>query len=58
MDFENLAKTINKVPLRWSTEDVAKWLAFIGLEHLQKIFRNHIINLGAEAIDGSILEDL
>jgi hypothetical protein len=55
MDFENLAKTINKVPLKWSSEDVAKWLSFIGLDHLQKAFRTYVINRGSEAIDGSKL---
>lgn len=39
MDFESLAKVVNKVPLKWSIDDVARWLTFIGLDTLQNPFR-------------------
>jgi hypothetical protein len=48
MDFESLAKVVSKVPLKWSIDDVGKWLTFIGLDNLQGSFRE-------AGIDGSIL---
>ncbi len=46
MDFENLGKVISKPPLHWTTDDVAKWLCFIGLDDLRPIFRKLQRNTG------------
>lgn len=51
MDFENLAMVTNKLPIKWSCDDVSKWLNFIGLQQFEGNFRK-------AGIDGSILEDL
>ena len=55
MDFENLAKHVNKEVLKWTIDDVTKWLGFIGLDTFQSIFSNYFNNLGENGIDGSIL---
>ncbi len=64
MDYESLYSMLPKEPKRWSSNDVVRWLEFIGLPTYQDIFGfflNFLIlfiysNKASNSIDGSCLE--
>lgn len=40
MDFDKLIAEIPKDPIKWTIQDVGKWLDFIGLASLKETFCN------------------
>lgn len=55
MDYEKLRNLLPKVHTKWTTDDVAIWLGFIGLESLYPTFSIPSSNAEEASIDGSCL---
>jgi|JI6StandDraft_1071083.scaffolds.fasta_scaffold01268_7 hypothetical protein len=55
MDYEKLRCLLPKTHTKWTTDDVAVWLQFIGLEVLYPSFSKPASNAEEASIDGSCL---
>lgn len=55
MDYEKLRCVLPKVHTKWTSDDIAVWLQFIGLEALYPSFSKAPANAEEASIDGSCL---
>ena len=55
MDYEKLCSLLPKVHTKWTTDDVAVWLQFIGLDLLYPSFSKVFSDAEEASIDGSCL---